>query len=213
MWVALPTLVVAVMSGQAGRLTQPEARQKNFTRWFAHQHPVSATLRSPHEVNITVFTDYECPFCRSVTTKLAALVTRLHKEYQRPIGLHLRDYPMDSSCNPAFKIANFLRPAACRAAAAVRYVASTRGAEAADKLARSLSQEAPTATNADIDNLVADQGFVAASGSVRSDVVADVNFGISIGVAGAPTLFIDGVHIQTADMTLIEAAVRFDLRR
>ena len=212
-WAALLTLVVAVVSGEASRRSQTEVRQQNFARWFAHQSSASSMLRSSDEINITVFTDYQCPLCRAFTAKVPALIARLQREAHSSIRLHLRDYPLDSACNPAFPATQSLHPAACRAAVAVRYVISTKGVEAANELARELSRIPMAATDPDVDRLVADQRFVVVSARLLKDVAADVNFGNSIGVTGTPTAFVDGVRLPKPDINLLEMAVRVELHR
>ncbi len=61
-------------------------------------------------IRISVFSDFQCPFCKLVAEQIPRLVRR----YPGKVNVQYMFYPLDSSCNPSMKGA--MHQFACRAA-------------------------------------------------------------------------------------------------
>ncbi len=61
-------------------------------------------------LRVSIFSDFQCPFCKVVSDQMPALIRR----YGDKLNIQYFFYPLDSNCNPSVK--SQMHPFACRAA-------------------------------------------------------------------------------------------------
>jgi protein-disulfide isomerase len=157
---------------------------------FRLTSPVSARdhIRGAPEAPITLveYGDYECPYCRALTTVVDGLVDRLGDQ----LRFVFRHFPLTPAHPHAFRAAE----AAEAAAAQGRYW------EMHDLLftpQQTLEDEdlaaAATSLGLDVDRFTHEL-----RGGVHAERVReDIRSGLDSGVAGTPTLYLDGVRYET----------------
>lgn len=141
----------------------------------------------PKNATVTVveFLDYGCPFCEETFAPFRTVMGR----YQDRVRFVVRDFPIDD-----------LHPGATEAAIAARCAqAQGKGWSYHDKLF--LEQERRTAE--DLVQFAREAGLdVNAFGTCFEDpaieraVAADLRLGISVGVRGTPTFFVNGIRVE-----------------
>ncbi len=145
-------------------------------------------------VTIVKFSDYQCPACRMGAMVMHHLLAR----HPGKIKLVLRNFPLDSGCNP--QVQKAMHPAACEAAR-VATCSHQQGklAETYEVLFDQQSQLAPgraaeLAASKGVDRAKLD-ACVASSESSQS-VSRDVEEGARLGVRSTPTFFVNGRRIE-----------------
>jgi len=144
-------------------------------------------------VRMVVFSDFQCPGC----TRLSRTIPALAKLFDGKLQIIFKHFPLDSTCNPLVKKA--LHPGACHAALAAE-AARDQGKFWAfhDALFMPRSEGKVTLKSmAKHLGLDADR-FEAHGGSegARAKVRADIDLGISLGVDGTPSVFINGRRVH-----------------
>ncbi|MCA9494519.1 MAG: thioredoxin domain-containing protein, partial [Myxococcales bacterium] len=140
-------------------------------------------------LQVVVFEDFECPFCRRLTRNLHAVVDEQPDRWR----IAFRHYPMHTACNPG--VSRDLHPDACAAAtAAVCAERQGRFWEMYDAL---FGQEG--LSRADLERRAGElgldpQAFTACldDPAASAPVLADARQGRALGVSGTPTLYING---------------------
>jgi protein-disulfide isomerase len=165
-------------------------------RGFVRGHPAAP-------VTIVEFTDFHCPFCKSVTATLAQLLAR----YPGQVKLVFRDYPIVA-----------LHPDAPKAHEAAR-CAGDQGKfwEYHDLLFDGVPRQTP----ADLSNHARALGLdvprfaqCLESGRQQTQVSRDVEEGASLGVEATPTFFINGRRLVGAvPLSVFERIVDRELAR
>ena len=100
-------LLAAVGSGALragiGAVSPRQAAEENFLRWYASIPPVSDdNLNQSGRIKVVAFTDYQCRYAAAGIPEAERLVGQLRERSPVPIDLVVRDYPIDSACNPAY---------------------------------------------------------------------------------------------------------------
>jgi protein-disulfide isomerase len=148
--------------------------------------PGAAPARGPAGAPVTVvlFSDFQCPYCKKIEPTLDAL----EKEYPGKVRVVWKNFPLD------------MHPSA-RLAAAAALAAHAQGKFWAmhDRLLE--NQEALSRDSLDgyARTLGLDPArFQAAFERSAADVEADVKQGLSLGVTGTPTVFVNGRRVAGA---------------
>ena len=182
---------------------QLNQRTEAFVNGLREQMPVQVYLKPPDPVRVSIdaksgfargpedaavtiveFTDFQCPFCKSVVPTLKELVTK----YGEQVRWVFRDYPI-VGLHPNAPI--------------VHEAARCAGEQGKFWLYHDLAFErAPAATPANLRAYAAEVGADAAafsqcldSGKHRAAVAADVETGAKLGINGTPTFFINGAMV------------------
>lgn len=157
------------------------------TCWVGAQQP---------KVEITEFSDYECPFCRTAHARLRELVKK-HPDRLRLVHKH---FPLDTSCNPMMQ--RQLHPSACRMAR-MAYCASLQGKFWAmnDKLFNTPKNTTidPAAYAAELSLDVHRFSACIDSAEAVAHVRKDVEEGLRLKIEGTPTFFLDDTASGTDD--------------
>lgn len=138
-------------------------------------------------IRISIFSDFQCPFCG----KLGKLMHDTVERYKGKINIQYFFYPMDNECNSDMQ--GPMHPVACKAA----YVAACSGekfAEVHDKL----FEIGPELNPEFLSNYAKDLKVEAcvADPKTRENVIASINVARSFRVTATPTMLINGVKIE-----------------
>ncbi|MAB79055.1 MAG: hypothetical protein CMJ89_06835 [Planctomycetes bacterium] len=155
-----------------------------------HEGPSKGS--STAEYSITVFSDFECPYCRKAAELTSTL---LLSEYRDLVRVVFKHYPLSSVCNP--HVPSDMHKKACLFAAAAN--CANQGDMRKFWSMHDLIFEKGSAL--DEEDLVAEAGLMGldeeefaeclTSSAVRDQIARDVNLGHSIGVEAIPTVFIN----------------------
>ncbi len=155
--------------------------------------PVGAPSRGPANARVTIveFSDFQCPFCKRLSSSLEQLVS----EYPNDVRLVFVHFPLNLDCN-ARELQRTMHPEACAAAVA---------ADCADKqgrfwemhdalfanqgsLARKTYLKAAKDLALDLGTFEACLADPAANAAVKAATAA----GVPLGVSGTPSFFVNG---------------------
>jgi uncharacterized membrane protein/protein-disulfide isomerase len=171
-------------------------QRSEFERWYTAQ--VRVPLVVPAEgakVLIVDFSDFQCPYCRQAYYTLKPLLAKYNAQQPGSVRLVLKDYPLDSECNPYVQNGG-PHPSACEAAVAVRLARTHNRGDAMEEW---LFSNQPSLTPQLVKQAARDVGqvndFDAKYGSTIDLVKGDIAFGKTLDVSATPTLFINGVKI------------------
>lgn len=187
--------IVSAAEPQAAAAPTQDQRSE-FERWYTAQPRVPLVVPAEGaKVLIVDFSDFQCPYCRQAYYTLKPILAKYNAQQANTVRLVLKDYPLDSECNPNVQNGG-PHPSACEAAVAVR-LARMHGRE--DAMEEWLFSNQPSLTPDLVRQAAHDQGqvndFAARYTSILELVKGDIAFGHSLGVSATPTLFINGVKI------------------
>jgi protein-disulfide isomerase/uncharacterized membrane protein len=162
----------------------------------------SAALQGPGDapLRIVTYSDFLCPFCRSLARGLHAFLPRTGGK----AAVYFKHYPLDQSCNPA--LPRMVHPGACwLARGAVCAQDQGRFQEYHDAVFTSEIKGAPT--EAEVVRLGQEAGLepgrlkaCLAQPASLARVTADIEEGRRIGVQGTPTVLVNGRKLPSLDM-------------
>ena len=144
--------------------------------------PVTPTRGSESApIEVTVFSDYQCPFC----SRMEPVLDQLAERYGERLSVSFRHFPLTRIHPDAFQAAE----ASLCAADQGRFPAMH---EALFTNAGALDRDALDGYAAEIGLDTAAFGACLDAGTHREKVEADLEAGRKAGVAGTPTLFVNG---------------------
>ncbi|MEE8170471.1 MAG: vitamin K epoxide reductase family protein [Phycisphaerae bacterium] len=160
--------------------------------------PAAGPDDAPHTA--VVFTDFQCPHCRTLDTVLAEVLHR----YATSLRIVYKHYPLNAACNERVEAnqtgQHALACAAARAAEAVRQLA---GPEAAARFHTLLFEHASELAERPYARLAEPLGIDAAALSKTMQtpetdrrIREDVQAAARIGVRGSGTVFVDGRRLE-----------------
>ena len=193
-----------------------QSQQSEFERWYNAQPRVPLIV--PNEgakVLIVDFSDFQCPYCRMAWVALKPVIDKYNMQQPNTVRLVLKDFPLDSKCNPNVQNGG-PHPSACDAAVAVRLAKAKGRDEALESQFFSDHQQEMTAetvrTWAREIGQVTD--FDAKYASTIEAVKGDIAFGHTLQVNATPTMFINGVKIPGVLRTeYYDQAIALELKR
>lgn len=166
-----------------------------FEEWFAQLPRVS--LNEPLEgadVVVVKFNDYQCPPCRQTYYSYQPVFQNLNARYPGRVKYVTRDFPLDMECNAI--VTRDFHVSGCEAAVAVR-LARERGR--ASEMEAWLFENQPSLTPELVARGARDVGgavdYQDRYEATLSDVRADIQRGIDIGVRSTPTFVINNVML------------------
>jgi vitamin-K-epoxide reductase (warfarin-sensitive) len=162
------------------------------------------------KVLIVKFNDFQCPACGQSYLQYKPILAKYEAQAPGAVRLVLKDYPLNSNCNPNSRM---LHPAACDAAAAVRLAKG----HAREALEEWLYTHQPDMTPASVRQAARDIGGVTdfdAKYAVTLELVkGDIGLGQQLHVTTTPTFFINGVKIDGMwTPAYFDQAIAYELR-
>jgi uncharacterized membrane protein/protein-disulfide isomerase len=147
------------------------------------------------KVLIVKFNDFQCPACGHSYTSYKPILAKYEAQSPGAVRLVLRDYPLNSQCNP--NSPTTLHPAACDAAVAVRLARLKNRGEAMEDWLYTHQQGMTPATVRQAAREVGqvtdfEQKYAATLELVKGDIA----LGTQLGIHSTPTFFINGVKVE-----------------
>lgn len=148
-------------------------------------------------VRIVMFTDYQCPDCKSLESQLFRLI-----DENVPLSVTIKHFPLNTDCNPhapGRRHAN-----ACWAARAAETAGIIAGADGFWRMHRWLFSRGGSFTDAELRAGVAELGLgdpaaferTMTSGSTLQRVKSDIQEAMDHGIHFTPFIFINGVELR-----------------
>jgi protein-disulfide isomerase/uncharacterized membrane protein len=203
-----------VASEAAAPADRDPERESEFQRWYTAQPRLDLDIPADGaKVLIVEFSDFHCPYCKQAYEVLTPLIAKYNAQQPGTVRVVLKDYPLDSECNPGVT-GGGPHPAACEAAVAARLARERGRGDALEKwLFENQSAAAPTVREAAREiGQVTD--FEARYAATLEAVKQDVALGESLGVRSTPTMFINGVRVEGAlPSQYLDQAIAYELAR
>lgn len=138
-------------------------------------------------IRLSVFSDFECPFCKSVSEQ----VHELANEFGQEINIQYMFYPLDSTCNPNIKGA--FHRFACKAA----YI-SACDKEKFAKIHDFIFENQDQLSFENISKWEKDFGLsgCAENKQVQEEIMKTINAGEQFALKSTPTLILNGRKIE-----------------
>lgn len=138
-------------------------------------------------IRITVFSDFECPFCKKVADQIPELI----RKYKYQINVQYMFYPLDSKCN-----ANMERPMHRFACDAAQLAAcdEKKFAHLHDEIFANQSKLANGALN-DIEKNFGLKGCMN-NEELKNKVITSINQGTKYNLKSTPTIIVNGKKIE-----------------
>jgi protein-disulfide isomerase/uncharacterized membrane protein len=170
---------------------------REFETGAAQELPLAGTpFKGPEDAPIRVveFSDFLCPFCRSIAGAFANFVPRSGNR----VAVYFKNYPLDQACNAS--LGNTVHPGACTLAlGAVCAQEQGKFWPYHDKV---FSSQLNNPQPKDVAGLAGSAGLDAAafeaclgSQKAKDRLAAEIQEGIRSGVKATPTLFINGKRL------------------
>ena len=149
-------------------------------------------------IRIVAFLDYQCPDCREVEARLAAIVAA-----RDDVSLSLKHFPFNPPCNRLARDLSFNpHPNACWAARVAEAAGILGGEDGFRRMHEELLARRGSFTDAELPGLAEAAGFepavflrtMTATLTLRR-VEQDVEEGIALGLTATPTIFVNGVEL------------------
>ncbi len=164
-------------------------------------------------IQIVEFSDYQCPFCR----RLAGELEELAHDFPGKIRVVIRNFPLDSGCNP--QMPQPAHPLACAAATFARCAGEQgqfskvtgwiNGAPEVEQEGTSLEEFEGMITN-----FISSTGLDAeaisecrTSSRTREKIVADAQKAAELGLQGTPLVFINGKKLDFPTKDVIKQII------
>lgn len=209
----IAALAAVVQYGPSlGRPRRALPTPAEFEEWFASRPRRTLTeLTEGARVVVVKFNDYQCPPCRRAYLEYTPVIRRLQARHPGDVRYVVRDFPLDSDCNPS--VHRRLHPAACDAAAALR-IARDAGHELEFERWLFENQESltPGSVRERLVSLLGRPPETTEMAAALAGVRRDVEIGQKLEVSGTPTLFVNGVQMGLLSASLLEAALEHELR-
>jgi protein-disulfide isomerase len=167
------------------------------------------------KVLIVEFADYQCPQCR---LEYFALKPILDKYAERPTDVKwlLKQYPLNSECNPSVPASFQSHPASCAAAAAA-VMGRSKGMfdKMTDWLFLHQAELTPAVVRSTAPDLLKIRDFDAQYPKAIQEVKTEAAAGAALSVSSTPTFFINGRRIPGGGLPpqYFEAAIELELKR
>ncbi len=202
------TLALFVQELRVGRRVDDVAEhelQESTTRLLAGEATTAFRGRwliGPERarVRIVIFSDYQCPDCRTLEGDLQGVLAR----YPDEVSFSAKHFPYGTSCNPrARERREDLHPNACLAARAAEAAGEVGGPEGFLRMHRWLferegrfSESSLISTLAELD--LPREAFLAAyrSAELGERVAADIDEALKLGIAQTPLVYLNGVELR-----------------
>jgi uncharacterized membrane protein/protein-disulfide isomerase len=201
-------------SGEAGSSAPtPTADQRSELEQFMAQAPRIPLVipRDGATVLIVKFNDFQCPACAHSYTSYKPILAKYQTQNPGAVRMVLKDYPLNSNCNPA---SSMLHSAACHAAVAVRLAREhNRGEQMEDWLYTHQPEMTPDSVKQAAREVGLVPDFDAKYAATLELVKADVALGAELDVRSTPTFFINGIKVEGEWATqYFDQAIAYELQ-
>jgi uncharacterized membrane protein/predicted DsbA family dithiol-disulfide isomerase len=150
--------------------------------------------RDGAKVLIVKFNDFQCPACSSSYLAYKPILAKYEAENPGAVRMVLKDYPLNTTCNPR---SSMLHGAACEAAVAVRLAREhNRGEQMEDWLYTHQQGMTPDTVRQAAREVGQVTDWDAKYDATLALVKADVALGSQLNVNSTPTFFINGVKVE-----------------
>ena len=193
---------------------QDADRRSEFERWYAAQPRVPLVVPSEGaKVLIVDFSDFQCPYCSQAYISLKPIVEKFNMQQPNTVRVVMKDFPLDSKCNPNVQNGG-PHPSACEAAVAVRLATPAKR----EALEDYFFHNQPAMTSETVRKWAREIGevanFDAKYPATIEAVKSDIAFGHTLNVSGTPTMFINGVRVSgVLAPPFLEQAISIELKR
>jgi len=174
-----------------------DQQRAELAAWWNVQPKMDVPIPNAGEkVQIVVFSDFQCPHCRTAHESYRGVVARRTADGR--VRFLLKHFPLEVECNPA---APGSHTASCEAAAAV---VEARPLGNAEKMTDWLFSNQITLTPSSVRQAASDIGgikdFNGGYGAALTEVRGDAAMGAKLGVSSTPTIFINGRKLPAGVM-------------
>lgn len=138
-------------------------------------------------IRITVFSDFQCPFCKVVADQIPQLI----RQYKDKINVQYMFYPLDAKCNSNVK--GRFHDSACDAAM-IAACDTNKFVEVHDEIFANQDKLSST-TLADISNKYNLKGCLERE-DLKNKVIEAINQGSKFNVKSTPTIIVNGKKIE-----------------
>ena len=193
-------------------VTANEAYERVFQNWYAKQVRLRIPgLSTPGGIKIVIFTDFQCPFCVDIVPRVETTIEEFRRVNKVLVDLEVKNFPLESECNPAFK--KDLHQAACEAAAAERLVRESDGELGGRQFALWLYQSSKQLSAEFISKRLQQLGlaerYVREYPSLMKQIAEDAVYGQRVGIDGTPTILVNGINLPAPN--LLDLALKYEL--
>ncbi len=171
------------------------AQQSELERFMAQAPRIPLII--PNEgakVLIVKFNDFQCPACSHSYLSYKPILAKYEAQAPGAVRMVLRDYPLNTTCNPA---SSMVHPSACDAAVAVRLA---RQHNRGDAMEEWFYTHQPAMTPPSVREAARTVGgvtdFEEKYAATLALVKGDVALGNQLGIRSTPTFFINGVKVE-----------------
>ena len=141
---------------------------------------------SDSPIRITIFSDFECPFCKVVADQVHELIRR----YPKDISIQYMFYPLDHKCNPNVK--NRFHENACDAAI-LAACDETKFVAVHDEIFANQGT-----IGSSIKNIAEKHGLVSCleNDDIKNKVITSINGATQFNLKSTPTIIVNGKKIE-----------------
>lgn len=183
-------------SVEPGSTPAPTADQRSeLERFMATATRIPLVIpRDGVKVLIVKFNDFQCPACGHSYLSYKPILAKYESQYPGAVRMVLKDFPLNSNCNPN---SSMVHPAACHAAVAVRLA---REHNRGEQMEEWLFTHQPGMTPDSVKQAAREAGqvtdFDAKYAATLNLVKADVALGTELNINSTPTFFINGLKVE-----------------
>mgnify|MGYP001201332066 CR=1 FL=1 len=164
------------------------------------------------KVLIVKFNDFQCPACGHSYLSYKPILAKYEAQSPGAVRMLLKDYPLNTTCNPA---SSMVHPSACDAAVAVRLARlRDRGEAMEDWFYTNQPKMTPSWIREVARTIGGVTDFEEKYASTLTLVRGDVALGNQLGIRSTPTFFINGVKVE-GEMApqYFDQAIAYELQR
>ncbi|MDO8794591.1 MAG: vitamin K epoxide reductase family protein [Vicinamibacterales bacterium] len=194
---AVSTLVLFPREGSGEpAAAAPTADERSELERFMAQAPRIPLVipRDGAKVLIVKFNDFQCPACSDSHFSYKPILAKYEAQYPGAVRMVLKDYPLNSDCNPKSAMVHV---AACHAAVAVRLAREHDRGEAMEDW---FYAHQPGMTPDTVRKAAREVGQItdydAKYAATLELVKADIALGTQLDIRSTPTFFIDGIKVE-----------------
>ncbi len=190
-----------------------QEQRAQIAKWWDLQPKTDVAIpMDGAKVLVAIFSDYQCPHCRSAHEAYRSLIAKYST--QPEVRFVLKHFPLERECNTY--AANGPHSASCEAAAAVVLARKTgRAAQMDEWLFANQENLTPSAVRVAAKDVGAIGDFNAGYADALKEVRADANLGGQLGVGSTPTLFLNSRKLPAGvvDPAGLDAIIELELQR
>lgn len=196
----------------AGQAATAEQRSE-FERYWEAQPRVTVPVPSGGAAIVIVkFADLQCPPCAALYFGLRPVLAKYHARHPGAVRLISKDWPWQPECN--VHVPRPMHAAACDASVAVRLAQERDKGDALEEhLYSHQAAMSPATVREAVQAIAGVNDFDLQYPRLIASVKADIALGRLLGVRSTPTLFINGVKLESPTALAVDLAIAYELRR